>query len=149
RACWRLRSIKATPRCSFALRRERLLSYDSAVRRHCDARTVLKNRPETPNPARDQDYATALRQARATTTRKYGVPVSIWRLSAAVTGRFNGADIVLSSRPDVETRLFVFVHLFGHTVEWCTSVAARKIGLTRFGPENINAAVLQAVRNYE
>ncbi|HVT12194.1 MAG TPA: hypothetical protein VHE55_08000 [Fimbriimonadaceae bacterium] len=59
---------------------------------------------------------------------KYGLRV-IWRdLPEGVTGDLDGAEIVLDSKNDPETELYVLLHLFGHTAQWNNSAMLRRLG---------------------
>ena len=61
--------------------------------------------------------------------KTYGVEVVISDVVDPNTGDFDGERILLDYDQDLEVALFVLVHLFGHTAQWCTSDAYRKLGL--------------------
>jgi hypothetical protein len=44
------------------------------------------------------------------------------------TGDLDGEKIMVDYAEDIESALFIIVHLFGHTVQWNTSEASREIG---------------------
>jgi hypothetical protein len=58
----------------------------------------------------------------------YGIPVRIKDVPNPFTGDMDGAEIHVDFDEDIESALFVIAHLFGHTVQWNTSEAAREIG---------------------
>jgi hypothetical protein len=55
------------------------------------------------------------------------------------TGLFDGARIVVGGGQAPELALFVLIHLFGHTVQWNTSPAARALGLALVDREALSA----------
>jgi hypothetical protein len=59
---------------------------------------------------------------------RYGIPVSISDVPSPFTGDLDGARIAIDHDVDLEEAVFILVHLFGHTVQWCTSARAREIG---------------------
>jgi hypothetical protein len=59
---------------------------------------------------------------------RYGIPVSISDVLDPNTGDFDGMKIMVDHDQDLESALFVLVHLFGHTVQWNTSAEYREIG---------------------
>jgi hypothetical protein len=59
---------------------------------------------------------------------RYGIPVSIGDVLDPNTGDFDGVKITLDHDQDLESALFVLVHLFGHTVQWNISEEYRAIG---------------------
>jgi len=61
--------------------------------------------------------------------KRYGVEVVISDVVDPNTGDFDGRQILIDYDQDLEVALFVLVHLFGHTVQWNTSEAYRKLGL--------------------
>ena len=58
----------------------------------------------------------------------YGIPVSISDVLDPNTGDFDGVRIAIDWNQDLESALFVLVHLFGHTVQWNISEEYRRIG---------------------
>lgn len=79
--------------------------------------------------------------------RMYGIPVVITDVPSPFTGDLDGATIFVDYHEDIESALFILAHLFGHTVQWCTSGAAREIGqATRVDPSVENLA---RVKEYE
>jgi hypothetical protein len=79
----------------------------------------------------------------------YGVGVEQAVLAKNITGDFNGKKIILRSDIPWEMKLFILLHLFGHTVQFNTSAALRKIGMKRWRPEEINGQSLKTIRAYE
>jgi hypothetical protein len=61
--------------------------------------------------------------------RRYGIDVRIGDVLDPNTGDFNGLEIQLDYAQSLESALFVLIHLFGHTVQWCISDEYRRIGL--------------------
>ena len=59
---------------------------------------------------------------------RYGVPVSISDVLDPNTGDFDGMRIQVDFDQDLESALFVLVHLFGHTVQWNVSEEYRQLG---------------------
>src|SRR4051794_15240552 len=59
---------------------------------------------------------------------RYGVPVSISDVLDPNTGDFDGMRIQIDYDQDLESALFVLVHLFGHTVQWNISEEYRTLG---------------------
>ena len=80
---------------------------------------------------------------------QYNIRVVEARLSNDITGDFNGHLILIRSDMTEEMKLFIILHLFGHTVQFSTSGVLMMIGMTKFGPENINDDVLGIVVAYE
>ena len=78
---------------------------------------------------------------------RYGIRVTIRDVAAPAKGDLDGAEIVIGLDNDAETRLFLLAHLFGHTVQWNTSAADRRLGMTR--PVNPDAAMLDRLEAYE
>jgi len=77
----------------------------------------------------------------------YGVRVYVGDVRDPNTGTFDGAEIGIDWANDVDTSLFVLVHLFGHTVQWNTVAAYRTIdsrAVPGAAPE-----VLEEARLYE
>ncbi len=61
--------------------------------------------------------------------KHYGIEVGISDVVDPNTGDFNGAKILIDHDQDLESALFVLIHLFGHTVQWNTSEEHRRLGL--------------------
>jgi hypothetical protein len=59
----------------------------------------------------------------------YGIEVKIGDVLDPNTGDFNGEEITVDYNQEVDSALFVVLHLFGHTVQWNISDALREIGL--------------------
>jgi hypothetical protein len=56
-----------------------------------------------------------------------GVRVYIGDVLDPNTGSFDGAEIGIDYANDLEMSLFVLLHLFGHTAQWCTVPVYRTI----------------------
>ena len=59
---------------------------------------------------------------------RYNIPVSISEVLKPNTGDFDGLRIMVNYDQDLESALFVLVHLFGHTVQWNISAEYRELG---------------------
>lgn len=77
----------------------------------------------------------------------YGIPVIITDVPHPFTGDLDGATIQVDFDEDVESALFILLHLFGHTVQWCLCKEARQIG--QASVERPDEAFLQKLRAYE
>ncbi len=58
----------------------------------------------------------------------YSIPVSINDVVHPNTGDFDGTKIELDHDQELDSALFVLVHLFGHTVQWNISAEYRALG---------------------
>lgn len=58
---------------------------------------------------------------------RYGVPVILKDVPDPFTGDLDGAEIHVDYAEDVESALFILVHLFGHTIQWNLSARAREL----------------------
>ncbi len=77
----------------------------------------------------------------------YGIAVVTRDIPDPLTGDLDGRSIHVDHLLTPEERLFLLVHLFGHTVQWNTSPEARELGQPRLVP--VPADVLPAVLAYE
>jgi hypothetical protein len=59
---------------------------------------------------------------------RYGIPVHIADVLDPNTGDFDGMRILVDHDQELDSALFVLVHLFGHTVQWNLSEAYRTLG---------------------
>lgn len=59
---------------------------------------------------------------------KYHVPVHIRAIPKPFHGDLDGSQIDIDGETEPAERLFLILHLFGHTVQWDTSARAREIG---------------------
>jgi len=75
-------------------------------------------------------FANAFHAVAAHLHRQYGVAVVIAEVPEPFKGDLDGAEVVIGPGNDAETRLFLVAHLFGHTVQWNTSEASRRLGMT-------------------
>jgi hypothetical protein len=78
---------------------------------------------------------------------KYGVPVRIRDVPNPFTGDLDGAEIHVDYAEDIESALFIIAHLFGHTVQWNTSEAARELGYRLY--PNPSDELLKRLGEYE
>ncbi len=79
--------------------------------------------------------------------RRWNIPVRITDVANPFTGDLDGHAIDIDFDLDVEDALFILIHLFGHTVQWNVSEAARAIAFRP--PGNWTDAELVAVAAYE
>jgi hypothetical protein len=79
--------------------------------------------------------------------RRYGIPVRIRDVPHPFTGDLDGAEIHVDHAVTLEEAVFIIAHLFGHTVQWNLSAAAREIG--HQVPVNPSPEVLARIREYE
>jgi hypothetical protein len=63
---------------------------------------------------------------------RYGIPVRVRDVPNPFTGDLDGAEIHVDYDEDIESAVFIIAHLFGHTVQWNTSAAARELGYQLF-----------------
>ncbi len=84
-----------------------------------------------------------------TVREDYKIVVAQSQLPMSVTGDFDGERIVVRADMSWEMKLFILLHLFGHTVQFCTSEQLRKIGMTTYQPQDINDETLRVIRDYE
>jgi hypothetical protein len=75
---------------------------------------------------------------------RYGIPVRIRDVPSPFTGDLDGAEIHVDYDEDIESALFIIAHLFGHTVQWNTSEAAREIGY-QLSPNPSEALVVRLI----
>lgn len=59
---------------------------------------------------------------------RYQIPVSINDVVHPNTGDFDGVKIEIDHDQELDSALFVLVHLFGHTVQWNISAEYRALG---------------------
>lgn len=59
---------------------------------------------------------------------RYGVDVMISDVLEPNTGDFNGMTILVDHDQNLDTALFVLIHLFGHTAQWNVSEEYRALG---------------------
>lgn len=78
---------------------------------------------------------------------RYGVPVRIRDVPNPFTGDLDGAEIHVDYDEDIESALFIVAHLFGHTVQWNTSEAARELGYRLY--PNPSEALIRRLQDYE
>jgi hypothetical protein len=79
----------------------------------------------------------------------YGVPVRIGDVVHPNTGDFDGASIQLDYDQEVDTALFVLIHLFGHTVQWNLSDSLRELGIEVANARNPSDTLLRRIHDYE
>ncbi len=77
----------------------------------------------------------------------YALPIIISDVPDPYTGDLDGAKIQVDYAEDIESALFIIVHLFGHTVQWNTSEAAREIGYKLY--PNPDDAMIKKLYDYE
>ncbi len=82
---------------------------------------------------------------------RYAVPVRIRDVPHPFTGDLDGAEIHIDYAEDVESALFILVHLFGHTIQWNLSARARELSTLFFSEDQpaITRAVFEELRAFE
>ena len=78
---------------------------------------------------------------------KYHVPVHIRAIPKPFHGDLDGSEIDIDGDTEPAERLFLILHLFGHTVQWDTSARAREIG--RPLPVPVSEELLPELLAYE
>lgn len=79
--------------------------------------------------------------------RTWGIPVRVRDVPNPFTGDLDGAEIHVDYDEEVESALFIIAHLFGHTVQWNTSEAARALGYQLY--PNPTPEQARALHEYE
>jgi hypothetical protein len=77
----------------------------------------------------------------------YGVHVVTRDVPEPLTGDLNGAEIQIDYALTPEQRLFLLVHLFGHTVQWNVNPGAFELGRPQAPP--VSEDYLPALMSYE
>lgn len=98
---------------------------------------------------KDKDYADPLLRVMKLVEANYNLSVLFKKLEYPITGDFDGTTIWISNELNNEAGLFILLHIFGHTIQFNKSEELRKIGLTRFGPDNINPEIMKTIEEYE
>lgn len=80
--------------------------------------------------------------------RRYGIPVVIKDVAHPFTGDLDGAEIHVDFDEEIESALFIVAHLFGHTVQWNVSPAAREVGLRTYAAPPSDSELAE-LRDYE
>jgi hypothetical protein len=78
---------------------------------------------------------------------RYGFAIELRRLEAPKTGIFNGLTITLDPAVDLETRCFILIHLFGHSVQWVAPSLASSLAELKHTDDH--ARFMQALHDYE
>ena len=78
----------------------------------------------------EADFPGAFQAAAGLATSAYGVTVVVGEVAPPFKGDLDGAEIVIGADNDAQARLFLLAHLFGHTVQWNTCAASRRLGMT-------------------
>lgn len=94
------------------------------------------------------DFALAARQVMACIAGKYQIPVVTRDIPDPLTGDLDGAEIHIDYAVTEEQRLFLLLHLLGHTVQWNVHPEALEIGQL-LTPPITDQAKLHAVLEYE
>ncbi|MBM3739468.1 MAG: hypothetical protein FJW39_27175 [Acidobacteria bacterium] len=80
-------------------------------------------------------------------TRNYGIRIVTRNIPDPLTADLDGAEIHIDHEADPELRLFLLVHLFGHTVQWNASPRAFALGIEHTPP--VPGDLLEEVIRYE
>ena len=78
---------------------------------------------------------------------RYGIPVIVRDIPDPLTGDLDGTEIHVDYALTWEQKLFLILHLFGHTVQWNLNSQAREIGQPRRVPVPEDA--LPSIADYE
>ncbi|MEO8028301.1 MAG: hypothetical protein ABI823_17590, partial [Bryobacteraceae bacterium] len=78
---------------------------------------------------------------------RYGIRVVTRDVPDPLTGDLNGAEIQIDYAVTPEQRLFLLVHLFGHTVQWNATPGAFEVGRPRHPP--VTPKLMPALMAYE
>ena len=76
----------------------------------------------------DDGFRDAYNRLIADVTQRYGIPLHVCDVKDPFTGDLDGAEIHVDYAEDIESALFIVVHLFGHTVQWNISAEYRALG---------------------
>lgn len=79
--------------------------------------------------------------------KAYGIRVSTTDVPDPLTGDLNGLEIQIDYAVTPEQRLFLLLHLFGHTVQWNVNPRSFEIGRPRTPP--VDALLLPEIVDYE
>jgi hypothetical protein len=79
--------------------------------------------------------------------QRWGIPVQITDVPHPFTGDLDGQLIQVDHDIPIDEAVFILVHLFGHTVQWNVSEAARAIGAVK--RETWNEDELAQLMRYE
>jgi hypothetical protein len=79
--------------------------------------------------------------------RAYGIRVLTTDVPDPLTGDLNGSEIQIDYAVSAEQRLFLLLHLFGHTVQWNVNPRALEIGRPRRPP--VDERLLPEIIEYE
>jgi hypothetical protein len=90
------------------------------------------------------DHSAAVQQHLEQT---YGIRVVTTDVPDPLTGDLDGEEIQIDHAVSPEERLFLLLHLFGHTVQWNTNPLAFEIGGPRRPP--VDPSLLPALMDYE
>jgi len=107
---------------------------------------VVHSPAVTANPGEER-MREAFNRLQAFVEERYGIPIRITDVPNPFTGDLDGAEIQIDFEEDVESALFILVHLFGHTVQWNTSAAAREIGYRLY--QNPTEDQMRRLEEYE
>jgi hypothetical protein len=91
----------------------------------------------------DRVYRRVQRVARV----EYGVPIRVGKVPPPFTGDLNGREVMVDDDEPWESRVFLALHLFGHTVQWNLDPETMKIGAGRATP--VPEAEIKKVHAYE
>lgn len=94
------------------------------------------------------DFAHAAQQVLTCIAGKYQIPVVTRDIPDPLTGDLDGAEIHIDYAVSDELRLFLLLHLLGHTVQWNTDPQTVETGQLLTPPVR-DEARLQAVLQYE
>jgi hypothetical protein len=79
--------------------------------------------------------------------KTYGIRVLTTDVPDPLTGDLNGSEIQIDYAVTAEQRLFLLLHLFGHTVQWNVNPRSFEIGRPRIPP--VDQRLLPEIVDYE
>jgi hypothetical protein len=76
----------------------------------------------------EKDYRACCDKLETHLQEVYGIPVVVRDIPPPFTGDLDGSEIDVDFETSPADRLFLILHLFGHTVQWNVNPRAREIG---------------------
>lgn len=95
----------------------------------------------------DIPFAADCRGVEECLIKRYGIAVVTRDIPDPLTGDLDGLEIHIDYAVTCEERLFLLVHLFGHTVQWNTDPNAFELGKQRTPP--VEKELLPGILAYE
>jgi len=103
---------------------------------------------EIPSPAVGHvSFDRVYRRVQRVSRVDFGVPVRVGKVPPPFNGDLNGAEVIVDDDETWESRVFLALHLFGHTVQWNLDEENVKVGAGLAIP--VPEAEIRRVRAYE